>query len=200
MLVKPALWSACRMLLAGTMLAVFCQSAAAAVATWKGETPEVKLGSDAEIRVSVLGFTEPDKGKAVVEQYQQYLANHNAQALTTFLQQLDTKGYLFTKEAVGYSIKYAWQSDDKADKRIVLLVTPALKTRNPYQWQQANTSAEPFTLIELKLAGEDAQLTTSLDTPVEINAQGQLQLKATGKSSVFARLKDDTPYYLKGKP
>ncbi len=195
--IKLAPWSIGRALLLTAVLACSGQAATAAVAPWKGQTPEAKVASDAEVRLSVLGFTEPDKAKAVVTQYQQYLTNHNAQEFVKFLQQQDTKGYLFTKEAVGYSIKYAWQSDDKANRRMVLLVEPALMSRNPYQWKKQIQSTEPFTLVEVNFAGDEAIVSTSLDTPIAINAQGQLELKTNDKSSVFVRMKDDTPYYLK---
>ena len=192
-------WFEVRLLISGVLLSLLCQSALADVATWKGQTPDVKLAGDAEVRLSVLGFTEAGKAKALAGQYQQYLDSHNEEAFAAFLQREETRGYLFTREAVGYTIKYAWQSGDESNKHMVLLLTPALKTRNPYQWKQPNKGPASFTLVEVKLAGDEALMSTSLDTPIGINAQGQLQLQTSDKSSVFARLKDDTPYYLKGK-
>ena len=197
MLGKHSPWCAGRALLIGAVLAWSAPSAMAAAASWKGQTQEAKISSDAEVKLSIMGYSEPDKAKAVVTHHQQYLANHNVEEFEKFLQQQETEGYLFTNEAVGYSVKYVWKSEDKLNKRMVLLVWPALLTRNPYLWKHQYQRAQPFTVVEVKLAGDEAVLTTSLDMPVEVNAQGQLQLHDTGKGSVFARLKDDTPYYLK---
>lgn len=196
MKIRNALTTASRVLVTGGLLASLSLGAhAAALFTLKGQTLDTRLPSEGEIRVSMLGWTEPDKADAVVEQYRQFLANNDAAALSKFLQQQDTKGYLFTKEATGYTIKYAWKSDDALNPRMVLLVTPALKTRNPYMWKQKNDATAPFTLIEVQTKGDEMLMSTSVDAPIEINLQGDLELQ--DGNQVFARLRDDTPYYLK---
>jgi hypothetical protein len=90
----------------------------AALLTLKGQTLEAKLPSEAEVRVSMLGWTEADKADAVVQQYQQYLADKDAKKFNDFLQTQDTRGYLFTREATGYTVKYAWKSDDAINPRM----------------------------------------------------------------------------------
>jgi hypothetical protein len=196
MKIRNAFTTASRVLVTGGLLASLSLGAqAAALFTLKGQTLDTRLPSEGEVRVSMLGWTEPEKADAVVEQYRQFLSNHDAAALSKFLQEQDTKGYLFTKEATGYTIKYAWKSDDALNPRMVLLVTPGLKTRNPYMWKQKNGSTAPFTLIEVQTKGEEMLMSTSVDAPIEINLQGDLELG--DNNQVFARLRDDTPYYLK---
>jgi hypothetical protein len=193
-------WSTTSLLMVGALLATFSHAVtAAALVTLKGETLASKLASEAAVRVSVLGWTASDQAAAVVAEYKKYLAEQNHEQFAKFLQAQETQGYLFTKEATGYTVKYAWQSDDALNKRMVLLVTPALTTRNPYQWKQSNKSGTPFTLLELQWSGEEALMSTSIDTPIEINLQDALELKEAG-ASIFARLRDDTPYYLKNQP
>jgi len=196
MKIRNAFTTASRVLVTGGLLASLSLGAqAAALFTLKGQTLDTRLPSEGEVRVSMLGWTEPDKADAVVEQYRQFLTSNDSAAFSKFLQEQETRGYLFTKEATGYTIKYAWKSDDALNPRMVLLVTPALKTRNPYMWKQKNESAAPFTLIEVQTKGEEMLMSTSVDTPIEINLQGDLELQET--TAVFARLRDDTPYYLK---
>lgn len=198
MTLRKTLKSASRVLVMGGLLAGVCHaSLAAALFTLKGQTLDAKLTSEAEVRVSMLGWTDADKADAVVQQYRQYLSDNDAAKFNDFLQTQDTQGYLFTKESTGYTVKYAWKSDDKLNPRMVLLVTPALKTRNPYMWKQQNDSAAPFTLIELQQKGDELLMSTSVDTPIEINLQGDLDLEGDNPD-IFARLRDDTPYYLKG--
>jgi hypothetical protein len=198
MTLRNTIKSASRVLVISGLLAGVCQAAqAAALFTLEGQTLDAKLASEAGVRVSMLGWTEADKAKQVVEQYRQYLTDKDGKKFDEFLQQQDTKGYLFTKEATGYTVKYAWKSDDALNPRTILLVTPALKTRNPYMWKQQGDSTAPFTLIELQQQGEELLMSTSLDTPIEVNLTGNLELQDAGDSNVFARLRDATPYYLK---
>jgi hypothetical protein len=197
MTLHNTLKSASRVLVLGTLLAGVCHGAmAAALFTLKGQTLDAKLPSEAEVRVSMLGWTEADKAAAVVQQYQQYRTDKDAKKFNDFLQTQDTRGYLFTREATGYTVKYAWKSDDALNPRMVLLVTPALKSRNPYMWKQQGDADTPFTLIELQQQGDELLMSTSLDTSIEINLQGDLELQGND-ANIFARLRDDTPYYLK---
>jgi len=192
------LLSASRLLaLAGLLGATALPAAAAPMITLKGSTPEVKVETESELRLSLLGWTDPDSAKVLVEEYRNYLANQDHEALQKVLFAQDTAGYLFTRAATGYTVKYAWQDADSADGRTVLVVTPALKTRNPYMWKQANNDPAPFTLLELRWQGEEAVLKTSLDAAIEITADGKLQLQDWDSAATFGRLKDDTPYYLK---
>jgi hypothetical protein len=183
------------------MIAVLCgaslPASAAALFTLKGNTPAAKLESESEIRLSVLGWTAEEQAAALAAEYERYTQSQDHGAFQTFLQSQETKGYLFTTEATGHTIKYAWEDTAAADKRMVLLVIPALKTRNPYMWKQPNTAPAPFTLLELRFDGDEAALKTSLDAPVSVNAAGRLELQNYDAASEFATLRDDTPYYLK---
>jgi hypothetical protein len=194
------LLSASRLLALAGLLGVSALPAAAApMITLKGSSPEVKVETESELRLSLLGWTDPDRAKVLVEEYRNYLANQDHEALQKVLFAEETAGYLFTRAATGYTVKYAWQDADSADGRTVLVVTPALKTRNPYMWKQANNDPAPFTLLELRWQGEEAVLKTSLDAAIEITADGKLQLQGWDSAATFGRLKDDTPYYLKGR-
>jgi hypothetical protein len=64
-------------------------------------------------------------------------------------------------------------------------------------WKQANNSATPFTVLELRFTGDEAVMKNSLDTPVEINAAGKLQLQNFAAAPPFASMRDDTPYNLR---
>lgn len=182
-------------LLLGMMMGWGGMAEGAAVLTLKGETQDVKQKIDSEVRLSLLSFSE-DEAKAVTSAYGDYQQNQNAEALTKVLQDQQTHGYLFTKAAAGYTVKYAWQDPANVD-RMVLLVTPALKTRNPYIWKTPNESPEPFTLLEVRKDGEQFNVKSSLDTEVELNDSGQLELQDYEGADTFATLKDDTPYYVK---
>jgi hypothetical protein len=179
------------------LLGMSLPASAAALFTLKGESPQAKLESESEVRVSVLGWTADEQAKAVADEYQRYQQSQDHAAFQTFLQSQETRGYLFTKEATGHTIKYAWQDADSAGKRMVFLVTPALKTRNPYMWKTPNDDPAPFSLIELRFEGEEAVMKSSLGAPIAVNAQGQLQLQDFDGATEFATLRDDTPYYLK---
>jgi len=179
-------------LLCGLVAILARPAAAEALFTLKGKTPETQLASEADIRVSVLGWTEAAKAKAIANQYAQA-----ADQLAAFLAKQETEGYLFTAESVGYSIKYAWQADEPDGKHMVLAIMPALKTHNPYMWKQAAPANPGYTLLDLQWQGSEALMRTSLDAPVKVDAQGRLALGADAKTRVFARLRDDTPYYLK---
>lgn len=182
-----------------TVLMSFSWSAAAAALfTLRGNTPEAKLESESELRLSVLGWTEDEQARALAEEYQRYAESQDHEAFQSFLQSQETKGYLFTKEATGHTIKYAWEDRVGDVKRMVMLVTPALKTRNPYMWKEPNTSAVPFSLLELRFKGEEAVMKTSLnDAAVSLNADGRPELQDYEAANEFATLRDDTPYYLK---
>lgn len=183
--------------LVGALAGLSLPASAAAMFTLKGETPHVKQSSDSEVRLSVLGWTEPEAAQAIVEEYRKYTESRAHDSFAAFLQEQQTRGYLFTKAATGYSVKYAWQDEASADSRAVLLVTPALKTRNPYLWQERNEDPAPFSLIEVHWEGQQAILKTSLDGDIEIDAAGHLQLRDPADVDTFATLVDDTPYYLK---
>lgn len=185
------------LVLAGSVAGISLPASAAALFTLKGESPQVQETSEGEVRLSVLGWTGEEAAQAVIEQYRSYKESGEHDTFAEFLQEQETQGYLFTTAATGYSIKYAWQEEIAADSRMVLLVTPGLKTRNPYQWQQRNDNPAPFTLVELRWEGEQAVLKTSLDGGITIDDKGRLALEDYLGAAVFATLVDDTPYYLK---
>lgn len=189
--------SATRILLAALLGALTLQAQAAAIVSLKGTTQEVRQGGDAEVRLSVLSFNDADATQAFVERYREYQGNEDHAAFAAFIKEQQTRGYVFSKEATGYTIKYAWQ--DPADTgRMVFVVTPGLKTLNPYLWKSRNESAAPFTVLETRMDGDAAVLKTSLETGVEITADnGVLQLQGFDTAPAFAVMKDDRPYYLR---
>jgi hypothetical protein len=170
---------------------------AAPLFTLKGEAFDARYADQSEVRLSVLGWTAPDKLAELEAEYQRYTQNHDHAAFNGFLQQQETQGYLFTKAATGHSIKYAWQDEDSERPRMVLLVTPALKSRTPNLWKTPNNDPAPFSLIEVQVEGDQAVMKTSLETGIETDADGRLQLQDFEQTADFARLRDATPYYLK---
>lgn len=189
--------SATRILVAGLLGLGALQAQAAALVSLKGSTEEVRAGNQGQIRLSVLGYNDVDSGKAFIGQYREYQNSADAAAFAKVLREQQTRGYVFTDEATGYTIKYAWQ--DPADSgRQVFVVTPALKTLNPYLWQTPNAGTAPFTVLEVRTDGDQAVLKTSLDTDAVITSDGGvLQLEDYESAAPFATLKDDRPYYLR---
>ena len=179
------------------LMSVVLQAQATALFTLKGNTDAVKYPEDAELRLSVLGWSDADAGMKVISGLNDYKVNGNVEVLKKLLQEQATKGYLFTKAATGHSIKYAWQDTNADGQRMVLLVVPALKTLNPYMWKETNTALEPYSLLEVRREGEQFVLKTSLDTAVDISAKGHLELRDFTTAGTFAMLEDNTPYYLK---
>src|SRR5690606_31090689 len=149
--------------------------------------------NQSEIRLSVLGWTAPEKLEAIEAEYEKYASSQDHDAFNVFLQQQETQGYLFTKAATGHTIKYAWQQENDDGSRMVLLVTPALKARTPHMWKTPNDNPAPFSLIEVRMAGEQAVMKSSLDAAIGTGADGRLQLQDFNGSSEFARLTDATP-------
>lgn len=191
----PTLLSVTRLMaFTGVLAAMSLPAAGAALFNLKGTALDTKLESENDVRMSVLGWTAADKAAAIIEEFRKYADSADHAAFQSFLQQQETKGYLFTKAATGYTIKYAWQEPDSADQRMVLLVTPALKTRNPYLWKTPNTDPAPFSLLEVRFDGDEATLKYS--TAVVIEGE-HLQVQDYEAAETFARLKDDMPYYLK---
>lgn len=189
--------SATRILVAALLGALALQTQAAALVSLKGTTQETRQGSDAELRLSVLGFNEADATQAVVERYREYEASQDHAAFGTFIREQQTRGYVFSKEATGYTIKYAWQDPDDAG-RMVFVVTPGLKTLNPYLWKTRNDSPAPFSVLELRMSGAQATLKTSLDAAVTTGQAGNiLQLQDFDAAVPFAVLEDNRPYYLR---
>jgi hypothetical protein len=169
----------------------------AALFTLKGQAFDARHPDQSEVRLSVLGWTAPEKLQAIEAEYQKYAGTQDHDAFNVFLQQQDTQGYLFTKAATGHTIKYAWEQQNSDGQRMVLLVTPALKARTPHMWNTPNTDPAPFSLVEVRVDGDQAVMKTSLETPIETSADGRLQLQDFSGTTEFARLTDATPYYLR---
>lgn len=183
--------------LAGMLTALSCNLQAAALFTLNGTTDEARRESEAEVRLSILGWTADDQQAAVVTEYQRYADTQDHPGFEKFLRGLETKGYLFTHSPLGYSVKYSWQDTTSPDKKMVLMVVPALKKNNPYMWKEANTEPVPFSLVEVRFDGETAQLKSSLDSNIVVSDTGKLELENFDGAEVFATLQDATPYYLK---
>lgn len=185
--------TASNIVLLGAMLLLPClQAQAEAQLMLNGKTLDTREVKDADVRLSVLEWSDADKSKNLIGQYLQ-----NPAGFAQILAKEETRGYLFTAESLGYSVKYAWQAEEPGGKRVVVAVVPALKTWNPYLWKQANTADSGYSLIELHYQGEEAIANTSIDSKIVQDVQGRLELLDTSDSKVFARLKDGTPYYLK---
>ena len=183
-------------------LATVCATASigaqgAALFTLKGEAFDARHPDQSEVRLSVLGWTAPEKLEAIEAEYKKYAGTQDHEAFNVFLQQQDTQGYLFTKAATGHTIKYAWQQQNSDGERMVLLITPALKARTPHMWNTPNNDPAPFSLLEVRVDGDQAVMKSSLEAPIESNAEGRLQLQDFKGAAEFARLTDATPYYLK---
>lgn len=186
--------------LLATFVAWFTVQAAVAapLVQLKGTTDAIRDADDRELRLSILSFDESDSVREVVERFRAYETDANHDEFGKYLRSRPTRGYIFSKEATGYSIKYAWQDPERPTERMVLVVTPALKTLNPYLWLERNESQAPFSVLELRLQGEEAILKTSLDAEVAISEAGdRLYLEDFDSAGVFATLQDNTPYYLK---
>jgi len=188
----------CRKVMAGLMLMLSFSHAAqaSAVLSLKGDTSGVKYASDSELRLSVLSYDDSASAAALVKRLGEYQQNLDHVEFERFLRAQQTRGYVFSKEATGYSIKYAWQDPEAAGQRMVFVVTPALKTLNPYLWKTRNDVPAPFTVLELRVEGDKAVLKTSLDNPWEISADS-LQLQDYETAEAFAILEDNRPYYLR---
>ncbi len=185
------------MLVAGMFAALSCNVQAAALFTLTGTTEEVKRDTEQEVRLSILGWTADEQLSAVTSEFQKYNESQDHAGFETFIRGLETKGYLFTHSPLGYTIKYAWQDESTPDKKVVLMVVPALKKNNPYMWKTENASPAPFSLVELHMEGNEVVLKSSLDGNIVVNEAGKLQLEDYDSAEVFATLKDATPYYLK---
>lgn len=187
--------SAAGVLGAAVVLAAAGQAAQAqTVLSLKGTTEAVKYEDDNQVRLSVLSFNDEASAADFVEDYQQWDTKSN-EAIEDFIDEQETRGYVFTEEATGYTIKYAWKDKERGN-RMVFVVTPALKTLNPYMWETKNEGLQPFSVLELHYDGETGVLKTSLDTPVEIS-DGKLHLQNFDEAETFAVMEDNTPYYLK---
>lgn len=167
---------------------------AAQLFTLEGEALGTKDESDAGVRLSLMSWAGEEQTAAVAAAWEEYRDTMDQEAFLDTISEQDTLGYMFTNAATGYTIKYAWVDDNS--ERMVFLVTPALKTRNPYMWEQSNETSEPYSLLELHWAGDQATAKTSLDTGIVVSDAGKLELADFAGAQVFANLQDSTPYYL----
>ena len=179
-------------------LMISAQLQAAPLYSFAGTTPDAKEESKSEVRLSVLEWSSPDQEGAVIEAFQQWKQSQDAGIFEQFLKGQPTMGYVFTGEATGYSVKYAHENINGS---MSLLIVPGLKSKNRYMWDPASpVGASPFTLLEVTLEEEGEEevgrVKTSLDGEIELTSQG-LSLSEEGDYSIFAELKDATPYYLK---
>lgn len=190
--------SATRLLAAALMFCFALPLQASAVLSLKGTTTETRNPGDGEIRLSVLSYVDEQGSRDFLAKFQEYQANNNHENFLTFLREQQTRGYIFSKEATGYTIKYAWQNPAAPDQHMVFVVTPALKTLNPYMWKSRNDSVAPFTVLEIKYEGDKAIMKSSLNSSVGANTDGSsLVLTEFDQAEPFAILLDNTPYYLK---
>lgn len=180
------------------MLTVFsCGTQAASILSLSGTAEGVKYEDDAELRLSVIDWSAPEQLAAIETAYRQYQDDSDLEAFLETVDQQDTRGYLFTAAATGYRIKYAWKQDRGNNQVMHFLVTPGLKTRNPYLWETSNNNSPAFTLVQVEMSDENGVAKSSLDGEIVFNEQGKLQLQSFEALPQFATLEDSTPYYLK---
>jgi len=180
------------------MLTVFsCGTQAASILSLSGTAEGVKYEDDAELRLSVIDWSAPEQLAAIETAYRQYQDDSDLEAFLETVDQQDTRGYLFTAAATGYRIKYAWKQDRGNNQVMHFLVTPGLKTRNPYLWETPNNNSPAFTLVQVEMSDENGVAKSSLDGEIVFNEQGKLQLQSFAALPQFATLEDSTPYYLK---
>ena len=163
---------------------------------FKGETSAVRHVSQNGLRLSVLDWSTPEEQETVIDAFRAWQENRDAEAFSEVLSNQSTRGYLFTGEVTGYTVKYAHQLGDDA---MSLLVVPGLKTKNRYMWETPPAEdAPPFTLLHVQLFedGERASLRTSLDTGMSLSDDGSHLIVNEGAVE-FGALEDATPYYLK---
>lgn len=195
------LLSATRLLAAVALLLGFTLSTqAAAVLALKGTSAEVRQAADAEVRLSLLSYNDEASASDFIARYQEYQTSQDHEGFSKFIKEQATRGYVFSKEATGYTIKYAWQDPAAGDQHMVFVVTPALKTLNPYLWKSRNDSIAPFSVLEVTFDGDKAVVKSSLNSEVAVSADGKsLTLQNADAAEPFAVLQDNTPYYLKSK-
>ena len=168
--------------------------------TLEGQAEGARYESEAGLRLSVLDWAEQEQASSVIQAIQDYQADQDAEALQKALAEQPTLGYLFTEAATGYWIKYAYQEEgaNPDNQRMVFLVTPALKTRNPMLWQESNNQPHPYTVVEMEWAEGQATVKTSLGSEVVVDeVSGNLELQDFDSAELFALMEDSTPYYLK---
>lgn len=185
--------------LAVLLLITLCSTGAQAAAklTLSGKSTEVKYETDAGIRISLIDWSAQDQQAAVEAAWRQYRDDGNLEAFLATVEEQDSRGYLFTAAATGYRIKYAWKEDTADGQRMTFLVTPGLKTRNPYLWQTPNNDSPEFTLVQVHLNPETGVAKTSLEGSIVFNEAGKLVLDRFDDLKMFATVEDSTPYYLK---
>lgn len=167
---------------------------AAPIVTLEGSTSEVRLESQDNLKISVIDWSAEEDRKAVFDAFSNLQDSSDEEAFTRVLNDRDTRGYIFTAEATGYSVKYAAENPDGTYS---LLVTPGLKTRNRYMWEPAAPDDAPaYTLLEVKWNDDVAEVRTSLAGGISLTQDG-LRL-SEGDYPVFGEMADATPYYLKG--
>lgn len=180
------------------MLTVFsCGTQAASILSLSGTVEGIKYEDDAELWLSVIDWSAPEQLAAIETAYRQYQDDSDLEAFLETVDQQDTRGYLFTAAATGYRIKYAWKQDRGNNQVMHFLVTPGLKTRNPYLWETPNNNSPAFTLVQVEMSDENGVAKSSLDGEIVFNEQGKLQLQSFEALPQFATLEDSTPYYLK---
>ncbi len=170
---------------------------AAAKITLSGEAAGVRYETDAGIRISLIDWSASEQQAAVEEAWRQYGQDSDLEAFLEVAEAQDTRGYLFSASAAGYRIKYAWEEVTDNGRMMHFLVMPGLKTRNPYLWEVPNNDSPAFTLVQVRLDNESGVAKSSLDGDIILNETGKLALDRFDEISLFATMKDSTPYYLK---
>jgi len=169
---------------------------AAASLALTGKSTDVKYESDKDIRISLIDWSVPVQQAAVENAWRQYQDDGDLETFLASVEDQDTRGYVFSAAATGYRIKYAWQEETDNGRHMRFLVTPGLKTRNPYLWNTPNNTSPAYTFVEVRLHNETGEAKTSLDGAIVLNEQGKLTLDRFEAMKLFATMEDSTPYYL----
>lgn len=190
--------SAAKSLTGLLMLCCLAASAqAAAILTLTGKAADAKYEADGEVRLSLIDWSDNGQQEAVEAAYRQYLEDGDQDALLTVIEGQDSRGYLFTAAATGYRIKYAWKEQSDGGQRLHFIVTPGLKTRNPYLWNTPNNDSPDFSFVQVQMNEDTGVAKSSLEGEIGFNTDGRLQLESFQRVPAFATVQDSTPYYLK---
>lgn len=166
---------------------------AASLFTLAGTTNDARYEDENHLKLSVIDWSQQEAREAVLKAYSAYRESGDEEAFLTVLNEQQTRGYLFTGEVTGYSIKYA---QPLSDNDMALLIVPGLKSKDRYMWDPERPEGAPdFTLLEVMWQGEKAEVLTSLGSEITFDENEGLSLPED--APVFGTVEDDTPYYMK---
>ncbi len=154
--------------------------------------------SDAGLKIAVRSWSDDDARKAVLE-----ALSSDADAQMA-LRELPTVGYVWQSgSAVGYSLKYAYESKTDQGDRVTFVTDRAIGSfgLTPWTLEGSGTAASQYSVIELYLDGNGAgtgNLSLAADLKLETSDS---TVSLTPKAGVTPVLKDakrePKPYWAK---